>query len=93
MVMIPNETDKVKLHALLGSDLSRKNPDLSANVLNSNSYRLAFLGSLPIESRMFEVYKKRLQQKGAIQGVKGLSEFSQLVIACNSEALKPETFD
>lgn len=93
MVMIPNETDKVKLHALLGSELSRKNPNLAGKSINSNAYRLSFLEGLPIESKMFEIYKERLQQKGAIQGVRGLSEFSRLVIACNSENVTPEQFD
>lgn len=93
MSMIIDEFDKVKLSCLLGQEYAKQNPAVAEGVLNSNTYRLQFLDSLNIKSTIFNKYRDRLKQRGAVQESKTLTEFTRLTLACDVEKKEPYHLD
>lgn len=91
--MIIDEMDRIKIHAILGQEFAQRNPEIARTALNANSYRLAFLEDLDIQSTMFDKYKSRLCHKGMIQEVKHLSEFAKMTLASEIKLPEPKHLD
>jgi len=89
MSLILDEFDRVKLSCLLGQEYAKQNPEVAEGVLNANVYRLQFLDSLNIKSKIFDLYRNRLKQRGAVQESKTLTEFTKLTLACDVEKKEP----